>query len=480
MANKAISELPQASNVNNQDLFVLEQSGIAKKLTAETFITEQGIIDALAEALDGHGGIASVTLSSISGRTRTYLITFTDGTTTTFQVLDGTTIQSIAKTSTAGLVDTYTVTMSDGTTSFFTVTNGASITSVEKTSTSGLVDTYTITLNNGTTQTFTVTNGERGPVGPAGDYAGIVGRDSLNEAAMDDEFLVYDTSDEFEKKISLAGLETSLVNKASVRTITNGENLNNITTPGFYYVTSGVSNRPSSLFNDPYGIVVVGQNASESYKVQTFFAARPGYEGIAQRLYSSSTWGNWYRIGDVHTGSNLAWVENSTTASRAYSVGDYVTINGVLCKITAAVANGGTLTSGTNYTAVGGGGGLNDFGKSYSATTKTGALWAYAAVSGVTVTVSNIHTSISGNIACVGMSLTNPSGIGAYTDFLTGFPKPSENTLGFSVATLYDQTDNQMLGYGLLYQSGDYGILKTLPAIPDGHKIRISATYSIK
>ena len=125
MANKAISELPQAQNVNNQDLFVLEQSGIAKKLTAETFITEQGIIDALAEALDGHGGISSVTLSSVSGRIRTYLITFTDETTTTFQVLDGTSIDRITKTSTAGLVDTYTVFMNDGTTTFFTVTNGA-------------------------------------------------------------------------------------------------------------------------------------------------------------------------------------------------------------------------------------------------------------------------------------------------------------------------------------------------------------------
>lgn len=124
MANKAISELPQALNVNNQDLFVLEQSGIAKKLPAETFITEQGIINALAEALDGHGGISSVTLSSVSGRIRTYLITFTDGSATTFQVLDGTTITSIQKTSTAGLVDTYTVYMSDGTTSFFNVTNG--------------------------------------------------------------------------------------------------------------------------------------------------------------------------------------------------------------------------------------------------------------------------------------------------------------------------------------------------------------------
>lgn len=125
MANKAISELPEALNVNNQDLFVLEQGGIAKKLPAETFITEQGIIDVLAEALDGHGGIQSVTLSSVSGRIRTYLITFTDETTTTFQVFDGTSIDRIVKTSTAGLTDTYTVFMSDGTTTFFTVTNGA-------------------------------------------------------------------------------------------------------------------------------------------------------------------------------------------------------------------------------------------------------------------------------------------------------------------------------------------------------------------
>lgn len=125
MANKAISELPQAQNVNNQDLFVLEQSGIAKKLTAETFITEQGIIDALAEALDGHGGISSVTLSSVSGRIRTYRITFTDQSATTFQVYDGTSIDRISRTSSSGLDDVYTIFLSDGTTTFFTVHNGA-------------------------------------------------------------------------------------------------------------------------------------------------------------------------------------------------------------------------------------------------------------------------------------------------------------------------------------------------------------------
>lgn len=125
MANKAISELPQAQNVNNQDLFVLEQGGLAKKLTAETFITEQGIINALAEALDGHGGIQSVTLASVSGRIRTYRITFTDQSATTFQVYDGTSIDRISRTSSSGLDDVYTIFLSDGTTTFFTVHNGA-------------------------------------------------------------------------------------------------------------------------------------------------------------------------------------------------------------------------------------------------------------------------------------------------------------------------------------------------------------------
>lgn len=84
---------------------------------------------------------------------------------------DGRGITSIVKTATAGLVDTYTITYSDNTTSTYNVTNGAQgeagadgvgITSIEKTSTAGLVDTYTITMSNGTTTTFEVTNGKDG------------------------------------------------------------------------------------------------------------------------------------------------------------------------------------------------------------------------------------------------------------------------------------------------------------------------------
>lgn len=81
---------------------------------------------------------------------------------------EGRGIVSIVKTSTSGLVDTYTITYSDATTSTFNVTNGAqgepgaTISSVEKTATAGKVDTYTITMTDGSTFTFQVTNGMDG------------------------------------------------------------------------------------------------------------------------------------------------------------------------------------------------------------------------------------------------------------------------------------------------------------------------------
>ena len=81
---------------------------------------------------------------------------------------DGRGIVSIVKTATNGLIDTYTITYTDNTTSTFTVTNGSTgvgISSITKTSTSGLVDTYTITFTNNDTSTFTVTNGKDGTDG---------------------------------------------------------------------------------------------------------------------------------------------------------------------------------------------------------------------------------------------------------------------------------------------------------------------------
>ena len=124
MADKSIDQLNEAEKIYATDLFVLQQSGSAKKLTGQV------LLNWLTAAADGHGGI-----------------------------------QSIAKLSTSVLADTYRITLADTTVFDFVVTNGRGITSISKTSTSGLVDTYTISYNDGTTSKFTVTNGEKGDKG---------------------------------------------------------------------------------------------------------------------------------------------------------------------------------------------------------------------------------------------------------------------------------------------------------------------------
>lgn len=72
----------------------------------------------------------------------------------------GGTIDRIEKTATVGTTDTYTIYLNDGSTTTFNVTNGTSIANIEYTSSSGNVDTYTVTLTDGSTTTFNVTNGE--------------------------------------------------------------------------------------------------------------------------------------------------------------------------------------------------------------------------------------------------------------------------------------------------------------------------------
>lgn len=87
MADRAISDLTAASSVGTNDLFVLEQNNTAKKLTGQTLITQ------LLGAIDGHGGISSVTWTtsgtSGDGQYHNATIHYADTTTSTFQVRDG-------------------------------------------------------------------------------------------------------------------------------------------------------------------------------------------------------------------------------------------------------------------------------------------------------------------------------------------------------------------------------------------------------
>lgn len=86
MADKAISSLPQVTQVYKSDLFVLQQSSAAHALSGQV------LTNWLTTELKGLGGITGVKEApdSPSGRVHTYVISFanTDAT-TTFKVTDG-------------------------------------------------------------------------------------------------------------------------------------------------------------------------------------------------------------------------------------------------------------------------------------------------------------------------------------------------------------------------------------------------------
>ena len=58
--------------------------------------------------------------------------------------------------------------------------------------------------------------------------------------------------------------------------------------------------------------------------------------------------------------SNLATVESNATASRSYAVGECLVYNGILYKVTTAIAAGGTITPNSNVTAVNVGGQIGE------------------------------------------------------------------------------------------------------------------------
>ena len=91
MADKSISELIAATQITESDLFVLEQSGTAKKMTGQIFVNW------LTHYADGHGGIQSITKTTTAGLVDTYRITFADTDAVTFTVTNGKGISSITQ-----------------------------------------------------------------------------------------------------------------------------------------------------------------------------------------------------------------------------------------------------------------------------------------------------------------------------------------------------------------------------------------------
>ena len=117
MADKRIQDLPSASSVQLNDLFVLEQSGAAKSLTGQVLVND------LAALLDGHGGINDISYtppvsSSLDG---TLTITMADESSYTLSVTNGRGITGITWSTSGtpgdGLLHTGTIAYNDGTTS---------------------------------------------------------------------------------------------------------------------------------------------------------------------------------------------------------------------------------------------------------------------------------------------------------------------------------------------------------------------------
>lgn len=146
-------------------------------------ITTSSFVDSGVSALGE--GIVSITKTGTAGLVDTYTITYTNGSTTTFDITNGS-APNITVTAQADATSsaTPTVTVTQG----GTLTNptydlafsglkgeqgatgaqgptgatGNGIASITKTGTAGLVDTYTITFTDGSITTFNVTNGQNG------------------------------------------------------------------------------------------------------------------------------------------------------------------------------------------------------------------------------------------------------------------------------------------------------------------------------
>ena len=108
-------------------------------------------------------------------------------------------------------------------------------------------------------------------------------------------------------------------NKATMTTLTN-ENLDKVTTPGFYNASGGnsVTNKPSGV--DNFGMIVV-HSAFGDYYTQIVYAADKSY----RRVCSNGAWRNWSQ--DIFTDTKYNDVTTSTHG--LMTADDKVKLNGI-------------------------------------------------------------------------------------------------------------------------------------------------------
>ena len=191
--------------------------------------------------------------------------------------------------------------------------DGTNIKSVEKSASDGLTDTYTITLTDGSKSSFNVTNGK-----------GISSISKTGTSGLDDIYTI-----------------TYNDGTTSTFTVPNGK--------GTDLIQEQIV---------PTAAIESGETASKAYNVGDFLAK----DFMLYKVTKAIAQGDALTVGDniasetIAEGLNsiqtqivpTAAIESGETASKAYSDDDYLVKDGILYKVTDAIAQGDALTVGTN------------------------------------------------------------------------------------------------------------------------------------
>lgn len=245
---------------------------------------------------------------------------------------------------------------------------GSSIKSIDKTSTSGLTDTYTITLTDGGKQHFAVTNGKQGEglqsleIGGRNFVRNRAGSGELTQngltlACNDNEFRVYGTCNSSVTAFGLGNLleSSNLFEPGGTYTLTTYPQL-----PAGIYL--GVNTKTSSA----HTVTTLNKNETGKSKTFTIPDDSTGYccvfvccapanlpDGgkvdvtFKMKLEHGNKASDWTPAPEDKADAKIqeqivpsASVESSATASQAYIPGTFVVFDGVLFKVTVAIAKG--------------------------------------------------------------------------------------------------------------------------------------------
>lgn len=173
-------------------------------------------------------------------------------------------------------------------------------------------------------------------------------------------------------------------------------------------------------------------------------------------------------LNNKSNNSNLATVESGTTASQAYTVGDYLVYNWQLCKVISAIAQGDTLTVGTNIAVTTSGGEFTRLNSDLSVNTTTQTF--SNAQFDITATTKYINSHVA---ECnINFEFKQALSLGSFDITLTGLTK----------LPVFVQQRTVMIGTYMLYctltPNGVFGIINNSGAtIGVGYSQNVTFNY---